>query len=145
MYPINVKTAKRIGPNIFVGPHITSGKVYGWSNFQKFASNNKKIVFLLWSLNPQVTLIELPKLKIIIHSAITTFLIRDRFRGYCCESGMAPFYLKEQYTDPFIIKILPGLNWNLLETNFLGNQWKNTKKRRISIKILIVNVWRYFI
>ena len=28
-----------IGPKFFVGPRVTSGKVYGASNFQKFASN----------------------------------------------------------------------------------------------------------
>ena len=27
LYPINVKTAKRIGPIFFVGPHVTQGKV----------------------------------------------------------------------------------------------------------------------
>ena len=35
---INVKTAKPIGPKFFVGSRVTPGKVYGWSNFQKFAS-----------------------------------------------------------------------------------------------------------
>ena len=38
LYPINVKTAEPIGPNFFVGHHVTPGKVYGWSNYQKFAS-----------------------------------------------------------------------------------------------------------
>ena len=38
MYPIHVKTAEPIGPNIFVGTRVTPGKVYGWSNVQKFAS-----------------------------------------------------------------------------------------------------------
>ena len=38
LYPINVKTAEPIGPKFCVGPHVTPGKVYGWSNFQKFAS-----------------------------------------------------------------------------------------------------------
>ena len=38
LYPINVKTAEPIGPKFFVGYHVTPGKVYGWSNFQKFAS-----------------------------------------------------------------------------------------------------------
>ena len=28
LYPINVKTAEPIGPNLCVGPHVTSGKVY---------------------------------------------------------------------------------------------------------------------
>ena len=28
--PINVKTAEPIGPNFFVGSHVTPGKVYGW-------------------------------------------------------------------------------------------------------------------
>ena len=38
LYPINVKTAEPIGPKFFVGHHVTPGKVYGWSNYQKFAS-----------------------------------------------------------------------------------------------------------
>ena len=38
LYPINVKTAEPIGPKFFVGHHMSPGKVYGWSNFQKFAS-----------------------------------------------------------------------------------------------------------
>ena len=28
LYPINVKTAKPIGPKFFVGPHVSPGKVY---------------------------------------------------------------------------------------------------------------------
>ena len=36
--PINVKTAEPIRLKFFVGHHVTPGKVYGWSNFQKFAS-----------------------------------------------------------------------------------------------------------
>ena len=39
---LGVTTAKPIGPNFFfVGPHdhVTTGKVYGWSNFQKFTSH----------------------------------------------------------------------------------------------------------
>ena len=49
LYPRNVKTAEPIGPKFFVGSRVTPGKVYGWSNFQKFASikirflNNLKI------------------------------------------------------------------------------------------------------
>ena len=39
LYPINVKTAEPIGPKFFVGSRVTPQKVYGWSNFQKFASN----------------------------------------------------------------------------------------------------------
>ena len=27
--PISVKTAEQIGPKLFVGPHVTPGKVYG--------------------------------------------------------------------------------------------------------------------
>ena len=38
LYPINVKTAEPIRPKFFVGHHMIPGKVYGWSNFQKFAS-----------------------------------------------------------------------------------------------------------
>ena len=33
-----------LGPNFFVGPRVTPGRVYEWSNFQKCASN--KIRFL---------------------------------------------------------------------------------------------------
>ena len=33
-----------IGPKFFEGPRVTPGKVYGWSNFQKFAYI--KILFL---------------------------------------------------------------------------------------------------
>ena len=36
LYPINVKTAKPIGLKFCVGPHLTLGKVYEWSKFQKF-------------------------------------------------------------------------------------------------------------
>ena len=32
--PKNVETAEPIGPNFFVGPCETPGKVYGWSNFR---------------------------------------------------------------------------------------------------------------
>ena len=38
LYPINVKMAEPIGPKFCVGHHVIPGKVYGWSNFQKFAS-----------------------------------------------------------------------------------------------------------
>ena len=38
LYPINVITAEPIGPKFFVGSRVTLGKVYGGSNFQKFAS-----------------------------------------------------------------------------------------------------------
>ena len=38
LYPITVKMAEPIGPKFFVGHHVIPGKVYGWSNFQKFAS-----------------------------------------------------------------------------------------------------------
>ena len=37
LYPINVKTAEPNGPKFFVGHPVIPGKVYGWSNFQKFA------------------------------------------------------------------------------------------------------------
>ena len=37
--PINVKTAEPIWTKFCVGHHVTPGKVYGWSKFQKFASN----------------------------------------------------------------------------------------------------------
>jgi len=36
LYPINVKTAEPIGPKFCVGPHVTPGKVYEWSNPQTF-------------------------------------------------------------------------------------------------------------
>ena len=29
LYPINIKTAEPIGPKFCVGPHMTSGEVYG--------------------------------------------------------------------------------------------------------------------
>ena len=32
----NVKTAEPIGPKFCVGPHVTPGKGYEWSKFQKF-------------------------------------------------------------------------------------------------------------
>ena len=35
LYPINVKTAKPIGPKFSVGPHITPGKVYWPSKLNK--------------------------------------------------------------------------------------------------------------
>ena len=38
LYPINVKTAEPIRPKFFVWHHVIPWKVYGWSNFQKFAS-----------------------------------------------------------------------------------------------------------
>ena len=43
LYPMNVKTAEPIGPEFCVGPHVTQGKVYDWSKFQKFVF---KSVFL---------------------------------------------------------------------------------------------------
>ena len=44
LYPINIKTAEPIGPKFFVWSRVTPGKVFRWSNFQKFVSN--KIRFL---------------------------------------------------------------------------------------------------
>ena len=38
LYPINVKTAEPIGPKPFLRSRVTPGRVYGWSNFQIFAS-----------------------------------------------------------------------------------------------------------
>ena len=37
LYPINVKTAKPIQPKFFLGPHMTPGKVYEWSEVVKFS------------------------------------------------------------------------------------------------------------
>ena len=34
LYPINVKMAEMIGPNFFVGPHMTPGNVYGCSKLK---------------------------------------------------------------------------------------------------------------
>ena len=34
LFPINVWTAEPIGPNFFVGHHVTPGKVYEWSKFK---------------------------------------------------------------------------------------------------------------
>ena len=51
LYSINVKTAEPIGPKFFVGSRVTLGKVFEWSNFQKFASI--KIRFLKNFENPQ--------------------------------------------------------------------------------------------
>ena len=52
LYPINVKTAEQIGPTFFVGPRVTPGKVYGWSNLQKFVSNKIRFFsnFLLYKI-----------------------------------------------------------------------------------------------
>ena len=36
VYPINVKTAEPNSPKICVGPHVTPGKVYEVTKFQKF-------------------------------------------------------------------------------------------------------------
>ena len=44
LYSIDVKTAEPIGPKFFVGHHMTQGKVYGGSNFQKFASHQNSIL-----------------------------------------------------------------------------------------------------
>ena len=41
----NVKTTEPIGSQFCPGPHVTPGKVYDWSKFQKLASN--KIGFSL--------------------------------------------------------------------------------------------------
>ena len=38
LYPINVKMAEPIGPKFLVGHHVTTGKVYESSKFQKFVS-----------------------------------------------------------------------------------------------------------
>ena len=51
LYPINVKTAEPIGTKFCVGPHMTPGKVFVWSKFQKLASN--KIRFSLNFLYPR--------------------------------------------------------------------------------------------
>ena len=45
LWPINVKTAKPIGPKFFVGPHMTPEKVYGCSELQRVASKNLKKLF----------------------------------------------------------------------------------------------------
>ena len=34
LHPITDKTAEPIGPKFVVGPRVTPGRVYGWSNFQ---------------------------------------------------------------------------------------------------------------
>ena len=47
LFPINVETAEPIGPNFFVGPHLTPGKVYEWSNFQKFATNKMRFLKIM--------------------------------------------------------------------------------------------------
>ena len=47
LYPINVKTAEPIGPKFFVGSRVTPGKVYGSSNFQKFASIKIRLLKIL--------------------------------------------------------------------------------------------------
>ena len=52
LYPMNVKTAEPIGPEFCVGPHVTQGKVYDWSKFQKFASIKSK-VYEIFSWNPR--------------------------------------------------------------------------------------------
>ena len=48
LYPINVKTAEPIGPKFFVGSRVTPGKVYGWSNFQKFDHPSKFDFWKFW-------------------------------------------------------------------------------------------------
>ena len=45
------KTADLIVPKLCVGPHMTPGKVYGWSDIYKLAYN--KIQLLLSHENPQ--------------------------------------------------------------------------------------------
>jgi len=42
-YPVNAKTAEPIGTKFCVGHHVTPGKVYGWSKFQKFTSKQNEI------------------------------------------------------------------------------------------------------
>ena len=52
---LDVCTSKRLdrsGPNFCVGLHMSTGKVYRWSKFQKFASN--KIWFALNVENPRI-------------------------------------------------------------------------------------------
>ena len=39
LFPINVETAELSWSKFFLVPHVTPGKVYKWSIFQKFASN----------------------------------------------------------------------------------------------------------
>ena len=51
LYPKNVKTVELIGLKYVVGPHMTPGKVYEWSKFQKFAS--KFHIFIKFE-NPQI-------------------------------------------------------------------------------------------
>ena len=48
LYPKNVKPAKPIGPNFFVGPHMTTGKVYGCQKLQKFVSKSFFFVVKFW-------------------------------------------------------------------------------------------------
>ena len=43
LYPINPKTAEPIGPKFCVGPHMTPGKVYGWTKFKNMPPPNLKI------------------------------------------------------------------------------------------------------
>jgi len=45
LYPINVKTAEPIGSEFCVGPHMTLGKVYGFSK-KKFNSPPTKFDFI---------------------------------------------------------------------------------------------------
>ena len=58
LLPINVKTAKPIGPTSFVGPHMTPGKVYGCSKLEKFVSN--KFRFSSNFENPRKNMIKSP-------------------------------------------------------------------------------------
>ena len=43
-YPINVKTAKPIGPKFCVGPHMTPGKVYRFMDSQNYKNFCPKVL-----------------------------------------------------------------------------------------------------
>ena len=49
LHPMNVKKAKPIGPKFCVGLHMSPGKVYRWSKFQKFASNKIRFFIKCWN------------------------------------------------------------------------------------------------
>ena len=67
LYPINVKTAKLIGPKFCVGPHMTPGKIYEWSKFQKGIESDFLISI---SLEPNVGDLRYFKLWILLDQII---------------------------------------------------------------------------
>ena len=91
-YQINVKTVEPIWSNFFVGPHVTPGKVCGWSKFKDFQQNS--IFTKFW------------KSTIFFRKPQTFLFLFHNFTKWQCSQ------LKEEWREVFL-KPIKIINWVL--------------------------------